>query len=299
MNKNTITDLLNENYVSFIDYINALTSEEYNFSFQNKWSAAQQLEHIILCVKPLVKVFGMEKTEIGQNFGKSDRPSRTYKVLLHEYLKKLNEGGKAPDRFVPVNIPANQKEVSTGLLKKMITDLCLLIEKFSEQELDAFYIPHPLLQNLTLREMLYNAIYHVEHHHEAAKQNLTAKTILPWADAWTSSGREHPEELLLSFYTDDCFYSDPGIREGISGKEKLRTYFKKLLYHNPAWVWKVLEIIPTTKGCVVKWEVNLPVNQEAVIETGVDIIEIKENKIHRYEAYFDRHKWLTKLSTTK
>ncbi len=172
MNKQTIIDALTKNYTSFIQYINSLTSEEYLYRFEQKWTAGQQLEHILLCVKPLVQVYGMDKLMIEQNFGKSDRAGRTQEGLLGLYAEKLKGGGKAPERFVPQAAEFSQRDGLNETLAKLIKDLCSKIENFTEEDLNTLLIPHPLLGNLTLREMLYNAIDHVEHHHESAKQNL-------------------------------------------------------------------------------------------------------------------------------
>jgi hypothetical protein len=172
MDKQTIIDLLNKNYSSFIDYINNLSVEEFVFACQQKWSAGQQLEHIVLCVKPLVQVLSMDKLSIKQNFGLPNGPGRTYEMLLKDYKVKLKEGGKAPDRYVPGTILLDQREILSKALTKMIKDLCSKMENFTEQDLDTLSIPHPLLGNLAMREMLYNAIYHVEHHHQLTRQNL-------------------------------------------------------------------------------------------------------------------------------
>jgi len=172
MNKQEIGELLTKNYQSFINYINDLTPQEYAFSYQQKWTAAQQLEHMVLCVKPLVQVFSMDKPAIEQNFGVTDKPSRSYDVLLKDYLDKLGQGGKAPNRYVPETVLPEQRKELSDTLAKMIRELCAKIETFTEQELDTLCIPHPLLGNLTLREMLYNAAYHVQRHEEQTKQNL-------------------------------------------------------------------------------------------------------------------------------
>ena len=172
MNKQTIIDSLIQNYTSFITEINELTATKLQFSNGQKWTAGQQLQHIVLCVKPLVQVFSMDKSMIAQNFGIADKPGRSYDVLLGEYLEKLNEGGKAPDRFVPENVLAEQRTGLSESLGQLINLLCSKIENFSEEDLDQLCIPHPLLGKLTLREMLCNAIYHVEHHGNQVKQNL-------------------------------------------------------------------------------------------------------------------------------
>ena len=172
MNKQAIIDLLIENHTSFISYINSLTTEEYSFSYQQKWTAGQQLEHIVLCVKPLVQVFSMDKPAIAQTFGVADRPGITYDALLTNYKEKFKEGGKAPERFVPETVSPDQRELLSETLKKLTNELCSKVNSFTEQELDSLCIPHPLLGKLTLREMLYNAIYHVEHHQAQAKRNI-------------------------------------------------------------------------------------------------------------------------------
>jgi hypothetical protein len=38
--------------------------------------------------------------------------------------------------------------------------------------LDLLILPHPLLGKLTLREMLYFTLYHVEHHEKQVLENL-------------------------------------------------------------------------------------------------------------------------------
>lgn len=172
MDIETIIKELIEKHNSFIDYINNLTSEEYFYRFEQKWTAEQQLEHIVLCTQPLLQVYSMEKSMIEKHFGKTERQGNTYKTLLENYKQKLNEGGKAPERFVPTTSEKNSKEILTSQLTKTIADLCAAIKTFEDKELDRLLIPHPLLGNLTLREMLYNAIQHVIHHHQATKQNL-------------------------------------------------------------------------------------------------------------------------------
>ena len=175
MNKQMIIDLLTKNYTSFVDHINGLTNEEFLFRYEEKWTAGQQLEHMVLCTKPILYVYSMDKATIEQNFGKTDRPGNTYEFLFNDYKEKIKAGGKAPDRFVPPAVLTEQKEILGETLKKLIQELCLKIETFTDPELDTLLIPHPLLGNLTLREMMYNAIQHVEHHHGSVKQNLTHK----------------------------------------------------------------------------------------------------------------------------
>ena len=57
-------------------------------------------------------------------------------------------------------------------LNQLISALCLKLDDYSEAELDHYSIPHPLLGALSLREMLYNMIDHVQVHQKAIIRDL-------------------------------------------------------------------------------------------------------------------------------
>jgi len=111
--------------------------------------------------------------------------------------------------------------------------------------------------------------------------------ISDWLRAWTGNR----PETLLEFYADDAFYSDPARADGLRGKEQLAAYFTKLLARNPDWVWEAAEIIPTGKGCTLKWKARIPTPTQTVELFGLDIVEIQDGKIKRNEVYFDRKAW--------
>ncbi len=117
--------------------------------------------------------------------------------------------------------------------------------------------------------------------------------ITRWLEAWTGNR----PETLLAYYSDDAFYADPAKPGGLRGKEALRTYFGKLLSLNPDWVWTAEEIIPTEKGCTLKWKAQIPVNDRNITLYGLDIVEISNNQITRNEVYFDRTIWVEALKT--
>ncbi len=175
LNKQTIINLITQNYNAFVNYVNALTAEEFTFAFQQKWTAGQQVQHLILSVKPLVKILSMDKLSIEQTFGLSTKPSAAYDVLINKINEKLQQGGKAPDRFLPEVILPEQKDDTCKALTKLIQEVNVSIKNFTEDELDALTLPHPLLGNITIREMLYVTIDHAEHHYLLTKQNLGNK----------------------------------------------------------------------------------------------------------------------------
>jgi hypothetical protein len=54
-----------------------------------------------------------------------------------------------------------------------------------------------------------------------------------FAEKWLPAWSGNRPELLTSFYTDDAFYRDPAVPEGVRGRRALLDYFTRLLGHNP------------------------------------------------------------------
>jgi hypothetical protein len=175
MTKPQIIQLLQEKHNAFIAYIDTLTTEEFLYAPADKWTAAQQLDHIYKSVKPLTQALGYPKLVPRLLFGKANRPSKTYDVLINRYNEKLSLGGRASGRFVPPTIAASQKDGLIKLILGSVNKLSKRIEKLNETELDNLILPHPLLGKITIREMLYFTAYHVEHHDNIIKRDLNKK----------------------------------------------------------------------------------------------------------------------------
>ena len=106
-----------------------------------------------------------------------------------------------------------------------------------------------------------------------------------WLPAWTGN---RPEELA-SYYSEDTFYSDPAIPDGVKGKEALLNYFRKLLAQNPGWIWEQIEGIPMEDGFLNKWRARIPVGPRVFECVGVCLVQFdQEGRIRRNEVYFDR-----------
>jgi hypothetical protein len=175
MTKAQIIQLLQENHHAFIAYIETLSAEEFLYASTDKWTAAQQLDHIHKSVKPLTQAMGYPTFVSRLLFGKANRPSKTYEELINRYNEKLALGGRASGRFVPPVISTDQKDGLIKLVLASVNKLCKRLEKFSETELDNLILPHPLLGKITIREMLYFTAYHVQHHETIIKRDLNNK----------------------------------------------------------------------------------------------------------------------------
>ncbi len=128
---------------------------------------------------------------------------------------------------------------------------------------------------------------------------MDKKELNKFVDKWLSSWTGNKPQRLIEFYTDDVFYLDPSNQDGIKGKANLLAYFTKLLSKNANWKWRVVEIFPTPNGFTLKWEAIIPVETKTFLIFGVDIVEMRGDKIARDEIYFDRYNWQTEVDITK
>jgi len=167
--KPEIISALNENVDAFNNYIAPLGKEQFEATPNGKWSAGQNLDHLIRAIKPLQPAYGLPKFVLRIMFGKTNRPSKTYDDLVTKYKTKLVAGGRASGPFIPPFICFEKKDELIKKYAEQKQKLIAKIEKQREKDLDMYILPHPLLGKVTLREMLYFTIHHNEHHLELLK----------------------------------------------------------------------------------------------------------------------------------
>ncbi len=172
MNKPAIIATLRENHQLFINYMSALSNEDFVAERNGKWTAGQHTDHIIRSIKPLNLGLMLPGILLQLVFGKANRPSKSYDELVAKYKQKLSEGGRATAAFIPQTITAAHKERLLKELQVRSEKLCRQVNGFSESQLDNLVAPHPLLGKVTIREMLYFTAYHVLHHQALAEKNL-------------------------------------------------------------------------------------------------------------------------------
>lgn len=173
MNRPEITTILQQNHTLFVDFIASLEEAALQKTIPGKWNAAEQLEHVYLCLRPIVLAFRLPKFIPKMLFGKANRDSKSYEALVQAYQNKLQQGGKAPAVYIPktsATLRTTQKRIEQ--VRALVKTLIHQIDRRSESELDQMILPHPLLGKVTLREMGYFAAYHVAHHHKQAEANL-------------------------------------------------------------------------------------------------------------------------------
>jgi len=157
---------LTEASETFFDFCSSLDNEKFFYQPEGKWSAAQQVKHLIISANQTRLAYTLPKFIVKLYTGKPNRPSRSYDELVQRYKTKLAQGGKASGRFVPPKIENGYgKEKLLKEFKASMTKLGNSIHKnLKEPQPDQYLCPHPLLGKVTLREMLYFTIHHNEHH---------------------------------------------------------------------------------------------------------------------------------------
>lgn len=129
------------------------------------WSASDNVDHLVKAVKPVAKALKLPKITLQAMFGKSEKSSMTYEELCKLYRDEIARGAKAsgrylPDQETPKDDAQAKKQNLLEQLSKANQELALVLEKWEDEDLDAYLLPHPLIGKLTLREMIFFTIYH-------------------------------------------------------------------------------------------------------------------------------------------
>ncbi len=158
-----ITDLCNE------------TDEERFFAKADHWSVAENLEHLTLSLKKSWLALYVPKFISRWKFSKPTHSSLTYEELQQAYYKKLEEGATASKPYVPVL--DLQKETKEKLIAKFEVTANKYLDQlkyyWEDENIDLYHFPHPVLGNVTARELLYFNMFHTTHHYRAMKERLS------------------------------------------------------------------------------------------------------------------------------
>src|ERR1700754_5264936 len=171
LNKEEIIAASESIFQQFTDYCRSIPDPTFFLQPSEKWSIAQEVQHLTTSVHSTTLAYNLPKFIVRLIAGKPNRPSRSYDGLVERYKEKLAAGGKAGGRYIPKPVP-----FSTGksyMLEKWEKTtqryLRILKKQTTNDQLDRYIAPHPLLGKITLRELCYFTIYHTEHHLNSIK----------------------------------------------------------------------------------------------------------------------------------
>jgi len=117
---------------------------------------------------------------------------------------------------------------------------------------------------------------------------LDAREARAFAEQWLPAWTGNQPERLAAFYTDDAYYSDPAVPDGVRGRSALLGYFARLLAANPRWVWRHRGSIPLRDGFLNQWHASIPVGERLVEAEGVCTVQLRDGRIYSNQVFFDR-----------
>jgi hypothetical protein len=164
MTKKEIIDQLESQSKALRNWFLDKPIEKMEYAPEGAWTAGQHLLHLIKSTKPLGKGMGYPRFLLRLKFGKVKHASRSYEDTIRSYQDALDRGGKATGEYVPREVKQAEREALVNRFRDEVSVLVNQVHQWSEKNLDNTNVPHPLIGDMTLREMLYFTIYHMEHH---------------------------------------------------------------------------------------------------------------------------------------
>ena len=140
---------------------------------EDKWSTAQNLEHLCSSAFPLTKGMSLPKIFLKTTYGANNRAEKDIDQLYAKYKRVLGEGVVAPPKYSPNDISKDQKEEILGKFQYAKEKLIKVLQKWDEKSLSKYVLPHPALGKLTIREFMFFTIFHTEHHLNTIKSLKT------------------------------------------------------------------------------------------------------------------------------
>ena len=173
MTKSEIVELLGAKHQELFDLVENQPDEEWLQGPKNKWTFGQHVLHLADSLAMLNKALSYPKFILKYKFGKSNRATRSYEVVVKKYQEKIAANQQTAKQFNnTLKIPTlNDKTFIINKIKAQNKKLQLHTNKWKDKQLDTLLIQHPLMGRMTVREIIMWSAYHTEHHVQILKNN--------------------------------------------------------------------------------------------------------------------------------
>jgi hypothetical protein len=140
-----------------------------------KWSIAENLMHLDVSAKRLAGAMSLSKEDLAAKFGTATKPSRAYETIPENYYATASQKAiVAPPAFAAIQTADTTRASVVEGYTKSHAFLAAALANFTEDELERYQIPHPVLGLLTVREMIYFTVFHIGHHQKAVDRLVAA-----------------------------------------------------------------------------------------------------------------------------
>jgi hypothetical protein len=157
---------ITQNYDEFAQWITNQPDEYFDQGPEGKWSTGQHLGHLIQSTDPLNMALNMPRVALKMQFGKPNRPCRSYEEVVSRYQERLAKAAAEISKNPYGPKPVSQDD-KAKMIEKFLTGKEKLVKnigKWKEEQLDGYLLPHPLMGKMLVREVLFFTVYHTHHH---------------------------------------------------------------------------------------------------------------------------------------
>ncbi len=171
--QNEVAAGLERRFTEVTDWFASQPDESFCQSPPERWTQGQQLKHLIQSTKPLNMALRLPRLVLRLKFGLATGAGESLEGVSARYEGVLADGGKAGGAFIPPPIELEAKPHLLETLGREGTKLVEVVGKWRESDLDKYVLPHPLLGNLSIRDMLFFTYHHMGHHLETLERDYT------------------------------------------------------------------------------------------------------------------------------
>ena len=172
MDKTALIKSLDDNAFQFIELVKSLSKDEFEININGKWSAGQDLVHLIIVLRIVNIGFTLPKPVLRLIYGTNKNDNKSFEHLKQLYKNALADGAKAPSVYIPKPVAYQEKD---NLIQKHESLNKSFIDKLNNHtqfELESYRLPHPILGKISLGELAMFTSFHTSHHLELLKSKL-------------------------------------------------------------------------------------------------------------------------------
>ncbi|HYW51624.1 MAG TPA: DinB family protein [Gemmatimonadaceae bacterium] len=172
-NRRGIIEALEAVHEAAVTYWASYTTPDFFAPMAAHWSAADHVRHLTRSMTLLIPALRLPRAALRVAFGTAIRPSRSIGEIRDAYDAALRAGGTA-GRFAPSPDRSAHDTVRRDRImdthSETLRGLTQAMERWTEAQIDAYLLPHPLLGKLTVREMMLFTLIHNQHHVTVAER---------------------------------------------------------------------------------------------------------------------------------
>lgn len=172
MDKVTIIKSIEETVIQFNEFVSKLKKDEFEININDKWSAGQDLVHLIKVLRIVNIGFTLPKPVLRLMYGINKNDTRSFEHLQQLYKNALAGGAKAPTIYIPKPVTYQEKDNLIQKHESLNKSFIHKLNNHTQFELDCYRLPHPILGKISLGELAVFTSFHTSHHLDLLKSKL-------------------------------------------------------------------------------------------------------------------------------